>query len=625
MLQSAAVRGMATQYPPTGDQILVKSGSIPVAEPNEASPVAKSTDMDDTGKKSLPDANPGPLYLNYDMHSASGKVDGDGIGREQLRGADVQDDKESDLGDEAREEESLEARIERLGRERPQQFKSLWAEVVFVFSISMSQVLSEYFVSGFTVVLPTVAVELNIPTASSIWPASAFSLAIAAFLLVFGRLGDMYGGYPLYVGGLAWLALWSLVCGFSKNAIMLDVCRAMQGLGPAAFLPSSMMLIGSIYRPGPRKNLVFSIYGACAPIGFFVGIFFAGVTGQYTTWGWFFWIGMFLSLITATTSYFYIPSDIKERRALGIKMDWLGAILIVTGLTLFTFAIIDSSHAPQGWKTPYIYALFIVGCLLLLAAVYVEGYVAADPLLPASIFKVRCMTPLVCALFFTYGSLGLFLLFATFYMQSVMGASPLLVVAWYTPMALGGICISTFGGFILHLLSGTVLIYVAGVAWIIAPLLFAIAPDGANYWAYVFPSMICATIGIDITFNVANIFITTSLPKKEQGLAGALIMLVLHLGISVCLGLADIVNIGTLTKLGQKKSYQAVFWFEVACASTALVILVLFVRVKKAKSSLTVDEMAEMEEVAQREAEAHGETVKLSSSRSATANPAEHT
>ena len=139
MLQSAAVRGMATQYPPTGDQILVKSGSIPVAEPKEASPVAKSTDMDDAANKSLPNANPG---INYNMLSASGRVDGDGIGREQLRSADVQDDKESNLGDEAREEESLEARIERLGRERPQQFKSLWAEVVFVFSISMSQVLS---------------------------------------------------------------------------------------------------------------------------------------------------------------------------------------------------------------------------------------------------------------------------------------------------------------------------------------------------------------------------------------------------------------------------------------------------------------------------------------------------
>ena len=116
--------------------------------------------------------------------------------------------------------------------------------------------------------LPFVAIDLGIPPASSIWPASAFSLVIAAFLLIFGRLGDMYGGYPFYVGGMAWLGLWSLICGFSQNELMLDFGRALQGLGPAAFLPSGMMLIGSIYRPGPRKNLVFFIYGAAAPVGF---------------------------------------------------------------------------------------------------------------------------------------------------------------------------------------------------------------------------------------------------------------------------------------------------------------------------------------------------------------------
>lgn len=142
MLQSAAVRGMATQYPPTGDQVLVKPRSIPVADQTEASPVAKSTDMDDTGEKSHPDASPGPLYLNYDKVTASRRDDDDGTGQEQPTSADIQSGREGDLGDEAREEESLEARIERLGRERPQQFKSLWAEVVFVFSISMSQVLS---------------------------------------------------------------------------------------------------------------------------------------------------------------------------------------------------------------------------------------------------------------------------------------------------------------------------------------------------------------------------------------------------------------------------------------------------------------------------------------------------
>jgi MFS family permease len=205
------------------------------------------------------------------------------------------------------------------------------------------------------------------------------------------------------------------------------------------------------------------------------------------------------------------------------------------------------------------------------------------------------MPALIAALFLTYGSLGIFLLYATFYMENIMGATPLQVVAWYVPMALGGCIISTFGGFVLHILPGTALIIIAGVSWIIAPLLFAIAPKGANYWAYIFPSMICATVGIDITFNVANIFITTSLPRKQQGLAGAVIMLLLHLGIAVCLGFADIVNTYTVARLGARKSYHTVFWLEVACAATSLIILVLFVKIKKAESELTVEEREELE------------------------------
>jgi MFS family permease len=167
----------------------------------------------------------------------------------------------------------------------------------------------------------------------------------------------MWGGYPLYVAGFLWLTIWSLIAGFSVNEIMLNFCRALQGLGPAAFLPSSMMILGSIYRPGPRKNLVFSIYGACAPLGFFVGIFFAGVTGEYTTWGWYFWIGTILSAITALTAYLTVPSDILEKRnatGLKVEMDWLGSILIVSGLIIFTFAVIDSSHAstPSSLSAP---------------------------------------------------------------------------------------------------------------------------------------------------------------------------------------------------------------------------------------------------------------------------------
>ncbi len=71
-------------------------------------------------------------------------------------------------------------------------------------------------------------------------------------------------------------------------------------------------------------------------------------------------------------------------------------------------------------------------------------------------------------------------------------------------------------------------------------------------------------------------------------------MLLLNLGIAVCLGFADIVNTYTLAHLGAKKSYQAVFWFEVACAAASLITFVLFVRLKKAESAMTADEIAEL-------------------------------
>jgi MFS family permease len=174
-------------------------------------------------------------------------------------------------------------------------------------------------------------------------------------------------------------------------------------------------------------------------------------------------------------------------------------------------------------------------------------------------------------------------------MEQIMSATPIQVVAWYTPLALGGCIIATVGGFLLHLIPGSLLVLFASICWIIAPLLFALAPLGANYWAWIFPSMLCATLAIDTTFNIANIFITTSLPKRRQGLAGALINVLLQLGIAFHLGWADVVASQTANQ-GERQSYKNAFWYEVACAGVALVLLVGFVRIDKAKSDLTADE-----------------------------------
>lgn len=136
--------------------------------------------------------------------------------------------------------------IERLGRERPATFKSTWMELGFAFALLGSMFVAEYLISGFNILLPSLTTSLNIPKQAETWPASVFSLVTGAFLLPAGRLADMYGGYIVFVSGLVWLLVWTIIAGFSQNYIMLIFCRALQGFGPAAFLPSGIMLLGSI-------------------------------------------------------------------------------------------------------------------------------------------------------------------------------------------------------------------------------------------------------------------------------------------------------------------------------------------------------------------------------------------
>lgn len=175
-------------------------------------------------------------------------------------------------------------------------------------------------------------------------------------------------------------------------------------------------------------------------------------------------------------------------------------------------------------------------------------------------------------------------------MSDFMGGSPLQIVAWTTPMGVGGLILSATGGFILHKVSGTLLMLFSCLGYVGSGLLFAVIPIGGNHWAYIFPAMICGTVAIDISFNLTNIFITTSLPRARQGLAGAIIYCTMHLGIAVMLGCADIVQ--TQTKhLGVREGYKVVFWFQTGLAIVGLLIVLFFVRIRHANSELTADEI----------------------------------
>lgn len=482
--------------------------------------------------------------------------------------------------------------LERLGRQRPETFPTAISEILFCSSMLVSMLMSEYFVSGFNIVLPTVAVDLDIPIASQVWPSSVFSLVAGAFLLPLGRVADIYGGYFVFIAGLAWFFIWNVIAGFSQNYQMLIATRALQGLGPAAYLPAGIMILGKIYRPGPRKNLIFSLYGAFAPLGFFLGIILGGATGEYLSWRWYFWIGSIIVGIVCVGAVFSVPREKYQEK--GVKMDYWGVAVIVPALVLIVFAVTDGAHAPKGWATNYVIVTFVIGVVLLGVSFAVEGWVSSQPLLPASLFKPKYMKTLIVSLTFSYGTFGIFIYYASFYLNVVMGYSIMYTALAFVPMAAGGVVLATVGGFTLHLLPGRILLIISGMGSVASVLLFALIPEGGSYWAWILPAMLGCTIGIDIAYNVTSVFITTNIPQKHQGAAGALINSLVFLPISLFLGLADVVA-ASYERKGEMVSYKAAFWFGTGCAAFALVLF-CFIDTGKAESQLRIEEKEALED-----------------------------
>ncbi|KAM5341764.1 hypothetical protein ACJ41O_014795 [Fusarium nematophilum] len=489
------------------------------------------------------------------------------------------------------------SKLELLGRQRPPVFSSWLVEAAFVSSVVGSLLMSEYTISGFNIALPSLANTLDIPPSARTWPAAVPNLTTSVLLLPFARLSERYGGRVVFLAGHIWLLAWSLACGFSRDVTVLIVCRAMQGVGAAAFLPASLALLGRTYRPGPRKNLVFSLYGAFGCVGFYFGILMGAVSAEVFGWRWYFWIGAVCVSVVAVVGGLSIPSDLGDADP-DVRMDWAGVCTIVPGLSLVVYALTDGGHAPDGWRTPYILAAFILGILLLGAAVYLQGWVSANPLLPAELFRPKYMKRLVACLFVEYGVFGLYLFYASFYIETVLKASPLQAALWFTPLPSLGLVLALVGGFVLHILSGRILMIISAIGFIASVLLFALIPEGRStthtFWAYVFPAMLGATVGVDVAFNVTNVFITTALPRRLQAVAGAVCTSLLYLGMAFWLGVGELAVTAAIERRGrdmvdERQQFQIGFWTATALAGVAL-CLVITIKLGRAAAELTADE-----------------------------------
>ncbi|KAM0716809.1 hypothetical protein Q7P37_007612 [Cladosporium fusiforme] len=430
----------------------------------------------------------------------------------------------------------------------------------------MSQLLDECLLTGFVALVPQLAVEMDLSRPFVTWTVGVVPLIVSSFLLAFGRLVDVYGGFSIYLGGLAWTLIWSLIATLAKDRILLVCCRAMQGFGSAAHLSAGLAMLGTFYGPDPRKNMIFSFYGAMAPLGSFLGIAVGGIVSEYMRWQWYFWITAMLPAIPLLSAWLTTPRQRVECMVDNQKIDWFGCITISTGILLLVFAVTELPHAPQGLRTLHIIIAGLFSLLSLGCAVYVEGWVAKYPLLPFSVLKVQYVRPLLIGLLLNYGTIGVYMLYATLYIRKIIGVGPLELVAWFAPMAIGGFTLALCGGILMHLV-----------------------PLTSGLLALGFPAMIFATVSIDLIFNRANIFLSDAMPKNTQGLAGGLSNTLVHLSIAIQLGFAEVVAAKTVQK-GKATSYKNVFWFAVACGASALVVFTLFVRVGTATSESTEEE-----------------------------------
>ena len=172
--------------------------------------------------------------------------------------------------------------------------------------------------------------------------------------------------------------------------------------------------------------------------------------------------------------------------------------------------------------------------------------------------------------------------------ESVKG---IMLSLYYTPMAVGGIIFCVIGSSVLHIVPIKLLLVISGLAWTGAPLIFAVGPVPLHYWSQVLPSMVCGTLGIDLTFTIAAIFLSSSQPLKFQGVAGAVSSILVNLAMSFSLPISLIVKEAAAAHVASDAidskvdstlwGFRAAFIYGAASAACGLVVVVFFVRISR--------------------------------------------
>lgn len=186
-------------------------------------------------------------------------------------------------------------------------------------------------------------------------------------------------------------SIFLVVAGFATNPIYMDVLSGLLGLCSAAAVPPAIGILGAVYRtPSKRKNKAFACFSAGNPLGFVVGTFISGVATEVLNWRCSFWAMAILYGAFTLVAFWTVPKDTQVKAKFDLRtlsqFDFLGTLLVVTGIASFTSALTLGGDAPNGWKTSYVLVLLILGICLLAAFVYWQS-IFRHPLMPLTVWR----------------------------------------------------------------------------------------------------------------------------------------------------------------------------------------------------------------------------------------------
>jgi EmrB/QacA subfamily drug resistance transporter len=369
------------------------------------------------------------------------------------------------------------------------------------------------------VALPSIGDDLGFSEESLAWVVNAYLITFGGFLLLGGRLGDLFGHRRLFVAGIALFTLASAVCGFATSQEMLIAARAVQGVGGAVVSAVALSLMMMLFtEPGERAKAM-GVFGFVASGGGSLGVLLGGVLTDVLNWHWIFLVNVPVGIAVVVLTLAVIPS--ARAAAAEQRLDLGGAVTVTASLMLAVYAIVNGNEV--GWVTARTLGLLAASGGLLVAFLVIEARVGS-PLVPLRLFRLRNIAVSNVVAVLWAGSMFAWFFLSALYLQLVLGYSPLEVGLAFLPgnLVMGALSIGLSAKLVMRFgirppLAVGLLLAALGL------LLFARAPVDGNFLVDVLPAMILLGLGAGMAFNPVLLAAMSDVEPQEAGLASGVV------------------------------------------------------------------------------------------------------